>query len=338
MLAEFDLIRRYFTPDPTSCQAQPGMALGIGDDATLLAPRTGHELAVSVDTSVVDVHFPADAPARAVGHRALAVALSDLAAMGAEARWCWMALTLDAAQLADERAAHAWLDAYAQGFLDGCARWHSVLAGGDVTSGRLAVSVTVMGDVPAGQALRRSGAAAGDIVAVTGALGGGAGGLAVWQRGERDLAHPLLRRYLLPEPQLEAGMVLRDFATSAMDISDGLLADLGHICRASGVDVVLQPEALPLAEGLTDALGADKARRAGLSGGDDYELLVTLAPAHLAPARQALAARGIALTPVGRCVAPGAPEANTARLEAAMEGRGWQHFVPPGAPFGEAGR
>ncbi|WP_311946411.1 thiamine-phosphate kinase [Halomonas piscis] len=330
MLAEFDLIRRYFTPGGTAGAESRGMTLGVGDDASLLLPRSGHELAVSVDTSVVDVHFPGDAPARALGHRALAVAVSDLAAMGARGRFCWMALTLDAQRLADEHAAEAWLAGYARGFMDGCARWETALAGGDVTSGRLAISVTVMGEVPAGQALRRSGARVGDVVAVTGALGGGAGGLELWQRGERDLDHPLLRRYLLPEPALEAGMALRGLASSAMDISDGLLADLGHIRCASGVDAVLKVDALPLADGLGAALGADEARRAALSGGDDYELLVTLPPANLARAQQALEAAGIALTAIGRCVAPGEGQNDAEILETATGGRrGWQHFTSP---------
>ncbi|GAB2721432.1 thiamine-phosphate kinase [Halomonas garicola] len=339
MLAEFDLIRRYFTPGDTARAESRGMTLGIGDDATLLAPRAGLELAVSVDTSVVDVHFPGDAPARAVGHRALAVAVSDLAAMGARGRFCWMALTLDAPRLADERAADAWLGGYARGFLDGCARWETALAGGDVTSGRLAVSVTVMGEVPTGQALRRSGAQLGDIVAVTGALGGGAGGLALWQRGERDLDHPLLRRYLLPEPALDAGVALRGLASSAMDISDGLLADLGHIRCASGVDAVLDIDALPLADGLSAALGADEARRAALSGGDDYELLVTLAPTNVARARAALEAAGVALTAIGRCVAPGEGQDAAEILETATGGRrGWQHFAPPAPASAEPRR
>lgn len=329
MLAEFDLIRHYFTAPGA---ADSRVALGIGDDATLLVPRAGHELAVSVDTSVTNVHFPDDAPASAVGHRALAVAVSDLAAMGARARWCWMALTLDARRFADEDAADAWLSGYAQGFLGGCAAYDSTLVGGDVTSGTLAISVTVMGDVPTGQALKRSGAAVGDIVAVTGALGGGAGGLELWQRGERDLLHPLLRRYLLPEPRLEAGIALRGLATSAMDISDGLLADLGHIRRASNVDVQLDADAVPLAEGLTAALGADAARRAALSGGDDYELLITIAPEHFARAQAALDAQGLALSAVGRCVAPGSVSSDNGSVDAAAgDYHGWQHFVSASA-------
>ncbi|MED5460504.1 MAG: thiamine-phosphate kinase, partial [Pseudomonadota bacterium] len=199
MLAEFDLIRRYFM-SPQEAQATDGVALGCGDDATLLVPQAGQQLAVSVDTSVVDVHFPHDAPAYAIGHRGLAVALSDLAAMGAQSRWCLMAITLDQRAFKDDTAAEQWLADYASGFHTLCQQHATTLAGGDVTSGALSISVTVMGEVPTGTAITRSGAQVGDVVAVTGALGGGAGGLALWQQGERDLKHPLLQRYLLPQP------------------------------------------------------------------------------------------------------------------------------------------
>lgn len=329
MLAEFDLIRRYFTTAAASPSSANPVALGIGDDASVLAPTAGQELAISVDTSVADVHFPADAPAHAVGHRALAVAVSDLAAMGARSRWCWMALTLDERRFADEPSADAWLSDYARGFLSGCSAYPAALVGGDVTSGSLAISVTVAGEVPAGQALTRSGAAVGDVIAVTGSLGGGAGGLALWQRGERDLTHPLLRRYLLPEPRLEGGMALRGLASSVMDISDGLIADLGHIRRASRVDAALDADALPLADGLEEALGTEAARRAALSGGDDYELLVTLPPSQLARAQALLGNMGMALTAVGRCVPPGeGDEASCAGIT------GWQHFTS--APGGQS--
>lgn len=323
MLAEFDMIRRYFS---SSLQGQ-GVALGVGDDAALLTPAVGQQLVVSVDTSVVDVHFPAAAPARAIGHRALAVALSDLAAMGADSRWCFMALTLDPSRLGDDAAASAWLQAYAQGFLALCKQHDTALAGGDITSGKVSIGVTVMGEVPSGSALTRSAAQAGDIIAVTGALGGGAGGLALWQQGERDLAHPLLKRYLLPVPRLAAGRALRGIASSALDISDGVLADLSHIRQASGVGAVLDTTALPLAEGLEKALGPEKARQAALSGGDDYELLVTIPASRWPQAQAALAPLGLALTAIGHCVeAPG--------LSGVPAGArtGWQHFAAHPSP------
>ncbi|MCK2184434.1 thiamine-phosphate kinase [Halomonas getboli] len=312
MSSEFELIARYLAPAPAGGGA--GVSLGVGDDCALLAPTPGMRLAVSVDTSVADVHFPAGAPADAIGHRALAVSLSDLAAMGARARWCLMSLTL---LEADE----AWVADFAAGFHALCAAAGVALAGGDVTRGELAVGVTVMGEVPEGLALTRAGARPGEVLAVTGALGGGAGGLARWQAGERDCDDALLRRYLRPEPRLGAGLALRELASAAIDVSDGLLADLGHLCTASGVGAALTPEALPLAEGLATALGDDEALHAALRGGDDYELLVTLPEAHLEPARARLAAEGLALTAIGRVSE--APGITGAVPDGAA---GWQHF------------
>ena len=319
MHSEFELIRRFFTPNPPAAAA--GVPLGVGDDCTLLAPTAGQRLAVSVDTSVVGVHFPPDAPADAVGHRALAVSLSDLAAMGARARWCLMALSLPAAD--DE----AWLAAFARGFHAHCDATGTTLVGGDVTRGALSIGVTVMGEVPADQALTRRGARPGDLMVVTGALGGGAGGLAIWQRGERDAAHPLLQRYLYPQPRLAAGLALRDLAHAAIDISDGLLADLGHLLEASGVGATLSPDALPLVEGLVAALGESAALEAAHHGGDDYELLLALPPQGLTEARTRLAAQGLALTVIGHFdAAPGL------RGASAGASSGWQHFAGGEAP------
>ncbi|MBB3332404.1 thiamine-monophosphate kinase [Halomonas campaniensis] len=312
MHSEFELIARYFTPAPPGVDA--GVALGVGDDCTLLAPAPGCRLAVSVDTSVAGVHYPADAPAEAVGHRALAVSLSDLAAMGARARWCLMALTLASAD--DD-----WLEGFSRGFRALCDATGTALVGGDVTRGATTIGVTVMGEVAPEAALTRSGGRPGDLVAVTGALGGGAGGLALWQRGERDPSHPLLVRYLRPQPRLAAGEALVGLASAAIDVSDGLLADLGHVLERSGVGATLDPEALPLAEGLVAALGEAGARRAALSGGDDYELLVSLPAEHLAEARARLARIGLPLTVIGRLEA----EPGLRGVEARGEG-GWQHF------------
>jgi thiamine-monophosphate kinase len=232
-----------------------------------------------------------------------------------------MAITLDQRAFKDDTAAEQWLADYASGFHTLCQQHATTLAGGDVTSGALSISVTVMGEVPTGTAITRSGAQVGDVVAVTGALGGGAGGLALWQQGERDLKHPLLQRYLLPQPRLKAGIALRGLATAAMDISDGLLADLAHLREASQVGVALQPDSLPLAEGLAEVLGSEAALTAALSGGDDYELLVTLPPSKVAQAQMQLAELGLSLSIIGRCTealgVTGVP------VEGAT---GWQHF------------
>ncbi len=309
---EFELIARYLVSRDEG--KATGLVLGPGDDCALLSPSPGHQLAVSVDTSVVDVHFPAAAPAFAVGHRALAVALSDLAAMGARARWCIMALTIP-------RMDEAWVAAFSDGFHALCRESGVSLIGGDVTRGQLSVSVTVHGEVPPNRALRRSGGKAGDVLAVTGALGGGLGGLKAWQAGERDLEHELLKAYLLPRPRLAAGLVLRDLAHCAIDISDGLLADLGHICRASGVGAELDPARLPLAAGLETALGHAAAQRAALTGGDDYELLFSMPSSVVDTARQRLAAGGDTLTVIGRLKeAPGIAGVDAELVD------GWQHF------------
>lgn len=312
MASEFELIARHFTPAAPGQDA--GVPLGVGDDCALLAPRPGLHLAVSVDTSVAGVHFPADAPAETIGYRALAVSLSDLAAMGAEPRWCLMALAL-------EDDDEAWLASFARGFHSLCQASATSLVGGDVTRGELAIGVTVMGEVPPGEALSRSGAKAGDVLAVTGALGGGAGGLALWQRGQRDLDHPLLARYLKPRPRLAAGLALRGLAHAAIDVSDGLLADLEHILTASGLGARLEPEALPLAAGLTEALGERAAYEAALSGGDDYELLVSLPVASLEEAQRRLREQGLALTPIGTL------HAGSGVSGVDVDGaHGWQHF------------
>nr|WP_300306272.1 thiamine-phosphate kinase [Halomonas sp.] len=313
MHGEFELINRWLAPAHVSTM-DTGVVLGAGDDACLLSPTAGQQLVVSVDTSVEGHHFPAEAPASAVGHRALAVSLSDLAAMGARPRWCLMSLALPVSDA-------AWVAEFAKGFHALCDAVKVNLVGGDVTAGERAVSVTVMGEAEPARALRRSGARAGDILAVTGALGGGAGGLAAWQAGERDLQHPLLSRYLLPQPRLEAGIALAELASSAIDISDGLLADLGHVLEASKVGAELDAQAIPLAEGLVDMLGEEGAMQAALSGGDDYELLVTLAPEQLAAAQAELASSGLALTAIGRLVEGSGIDGLKMPTKA-----GWQHF------------
>lgn len=314
MHGEFELIARWLAPDAATLGPQSGVVLGAGDDACLLAPAVGQQLVVSVDTSVEGRHFPADAPAWAVGHRALAVSLSDLAAMGARPRWCLMSLAMPSAD-------SGWVAEFSRGFHALCRASETCLVGGDVTAGERAVSVTVLGEIAAGQALRRDGARPGDVLAVTGALGGGAGGLAAWQAGVRDLTQALPARYLLPQPRLAAGQRLVGRASAAIDVSDGLLADLGHVLSASGVGAMLDIERLPLAPGLVDALGEVAALDAALAGGDDYELLVSLAPSDFELARTELASIGLALTRIGHVQAGQGIEGIPTDAR-----RGWQHF------------
>lgn len=269
-MGEFDLIKTYF-----SRHAQgEGVALGVGDDCALLEPTPGLQLAVTTDTLVSGVHFLPDDDPRGLGHKALAVNLSDLAAMGAQPRWLFLDLTLPAI---DE----AWLAAFAEGLYALAERHGARLVGGDTTRGPLAFSLTAMGEVPRGQALRRAGARPGDLVCVSGVTGEAAAGLA-HRLGEHllpaQLAEQALGRLHRPEPRVGLGLALRGLATSAIDISDGLAQDLGLILAAGGVGATLELCRLPASPVLA-VLPGDMAWRHQLSGGDDYELLFTLPPA-----------------------------------------------------------
>lgn len=317
-LGEFELIRRFFAA--AAC-ARPGsgVTLGIGDDCALLAPPAGEQLAVSTDTLVEGVHFPRNAPPARLGQRALAVAASDLAAMGAAPLGFTLALTLPEVNA-------SWLQDFAQG-LDTMAQSCGLrLVGGDTTRGPLSLTLTVFGSVPVGQALTRAGARPGDLVCVGGTLGDAAGALPL-VLGERSaneaVAGPLLSHYWTPPPQFTLGLALRGKATAALDISDGLLADCGHIATASGVAMRIEQSRLPLSDTLRAFLPAAAALEAALSGGDDYRLAFTLPAEHLAAVvslepgvrviGQVLAGEGVCLVDEqGLDVTPGQ--------------RGYQHF------------
>ncbi|PPS60035.1 thiamine-phosphate kinase [Pseudomonas sp. BRM28] len=317
-MGEFELIRHYFAAAPCA-QAGDGVALGIGDDCALLALPAGEQLAVSTDTLVAGVHFPAVCEPFLLGQRSLAVAASDLAAMGATPVAFTLALTLP--------TVHAdWLKAYAQGLNLMARQCGLSLVGGDTTHGPLSLTMTVFGRVPAGQALTRSGAQPGDLVCVGGELGNAAGALPL-VLGEREaavaLAEPLLAHYWSPPPQLALGQALRGKASAALDISDGLLADCGHIATASGVSIVLSLEQLPLGAALQGLLGLEGARQAALTGGDDYVIAFTLPPSHLA----GLQAAGWPVHVVGRVEAgSGVSLRDHAGADITPRTRGYQHF------------
>jgi thiamine-monophosphate kinase len=263
---EFQLIRRYFSEGSA---ARADVKLGVGDDAALLIPPPGCELVATVDSLVADVHFPIDLGSRAVGHRALAVSLSDLAAMGAEPAWALLALTLPEV---DED----WLEAFSRGFLD-LAREHGVaLVGGNMARGPLNISVTLQGTLPAGEALTRQGAKPGDIIYVTGHPGDAAAGLKLLQAGQPDLRDVCVARFAFPDPRVAAGVALRGLASAAIDVSDGLLADLGHLLAASRVGARIEMGSLPLSERLLELHGRQKGCELALRGGDDYELCFTI--------------------------------------------------------------
>lgn len=321
MPGEFDLIARFFRRGPAA--AGGPVVLGIGDDAALLAPAPGMQLAVSTDTLIEGVHFPADTPPAAVGWKALAVNLSDLAAMGASPRAAVLALALP-------RRDDAWLAEFARGFFALADQAGCVLAGGDTTAmpahGPVTITVTVFGEVPAGTALLRSGARAGDLVCVSGTPGVAALGLARWQAGQRDEQDAAIAALLRPQPRLALGAALRGIASAGIDVSDGLLGDLGHVLVASGGGAELDLAALPRASALA-ALSEETAWELMLAGGDDYELCCTVPPQHHERALAAAAAAGTALTVIGRIVAASGLRCLDSRGRVWQpQRRSWEHF------------
>ena len=250
--------------------------LGIGDDAALVNPSPNFQLVVATDTLVESVHFPVDASAEQIATRALCVNLSDMAAMGATPRWFTLALTL-------EKADAPWLAGFSRGLAQVADEFALALIGGDTTAGPLTISMTLIGEVPVGEALPRAGANVGDSIYVTGTLGDGAAALRLlMSNDERGLvdSERLLMRFYRPKPQIQVGLKLRGIANACIDISDGLVADLGHICRSSGVSANLWSEKLPIDPELVQRF-PKQALTWALSGGDDYQLCFTVAEADL---------------------------------------------------------
>lgn len=274
--SEFTLIYRYFS----SLGRGDAVDLSVGDDCAILRLEAGERLATSVDTMVEGVHFPADSFPEDVGFRAASVSASDLAAMGARPLGMTVALTLPEG---DE----FWLNAFSQGLAAAVSEYQLPLIGGDTTRGPLTITVQVLGGLPADRALTREGAREGDDLYVSGCLGDAAGALAFlageWQPAPEH-ADYLLQRFNRPRARLALGRALLDRATACIDISDGLLADAGHIADASGVRLVIDPDLVPLSPALQSHGDPDKALLWALTGGDDYELCFCLPSGEPAPA------------------------------------------------------
>jgi thiamine-monophosphate kinase len=313
-LGEFDIIARYFE----RAVADDDVLVGIGDDAAVL--RTQGAIAVAVDTLVEGRHFPPGLPPEAIGYRALAVNLSDMAAMAARPRWITLALTLPDADA-------AWLDGFASG-LFGLAERHGVsLVGGDLTRGPLTVSVQIIGTVEPAAMLTRGGGHVGDDVYVTGTLGDSAAGLMlIDERGSAGAPAALHERFLWPEPRVLAGLALGPVASAAIDVSDGLLADLGHLCRASACGASIDVERLPLSAELLSVFPPDNAERFALAGGDDYELCFTAAPAQAQTVESALAEAGVTVHRIGRLVAGSGVECRRDGETFELAATGYRHF------------
>lgn len=342
-MGEFELIDRHFkrkpafarpqtAPKATNSIAQP-VVLGIGDDCALLQPAPGMQLAVSTDMLVQGRHFFADVDPAALGHKALAVNLSDLAACGAEPLACTLALALPPERARDD----AWLAALAGGLFALADAHACSLVGGDTTAGPLNLCVTVFGQVPAGQALRRDGARVGDDVWVSGTLGDARLALGAL-RGEWTLPPERLaaarQRLERPSPRLALGMALRGSATSAADLSDGLAGDLGHILKASAVGASLTAEettkivaAGAHPSGAGAPFDAETLLRVALTGGDDYELVFTAPPKARAAVRAAAQASATPVTRIGRIEAePGLRLVGADGRVSPLAARAFDHF------------
>lgn len=327
--SEFELIARYFAP---LARAFPG-AYGLLDDAATISPASGHELVVKTDTIVGGIDFPPDEPANFVARKALRVNLSDLAAKGASPRAYLVDLILP--DTVDE----AWIAAFAAGLSHDQPEYGVHLVGGDMssTSGPITIAVTVLGEVPVGKIIRRGGAQVGDTIFVTGTIGDAALGLSLLGSAPRSLdeasAEFLVDRYRLPQPRVVLGPHLIGIATASLDISDGLVADLRHICSVSHLSAVIETNSIPLSHAGRMAIGSDPQHLgAALTGGDDYEILFTANPAAVTRVRELSRSFRTSITPIGRMTTlSGDGQPKVAVLDDAgralrFASEGWTHF------------
>ena len=314
MTDEFELIAAI-------CGAGPGVgrgvSLGPGDDAALLQLPPDHQLVATTDTLVSGVHFFPNAPAADIGFKALAVNLSDLAAMGAEPAWALLSLTLPTGE-------RDWVTAFAGGFAELAAEHAVSLVGGDVTSGPLSVSVTALGTVPVGQALTRRGGQPGDRVLVSGTPGDAALALRL---SDGEPPPVLLERLQRPRPQVALGMALRGIASAAIDVSDGLVADLGHMLAPDHLGAAIETDKLPVSGALQQYAEPELAMALQLGGGDDYELCALVPPERAGAACAAASACGVTLTDIGQVTAADSIVCVDAEgRRSAPPVTGWRHF------------
>ncbi|HRE13820.1 MAG TPA: thiamine-phosphate kinase [Usitatibacteraceae bacterium] len=317
---EFELIARYFT------RPAQNAVLGVGDDCALVDVSNGMDLAVSTDTMVSGTHFFPDVDPENLGHKALAVNLSDMAAMGAMPYWATLALTLPSVN-------HEWLERFAKGFFDLAEEFDVSLIGGDTTRGHLSMTVTIMGEVPAGAALRRSGARADHDVWVSGWLGDAA--LAMAHRHGRlvleaaDYYEAVMRLYE-PTPRVNLGQGLRGLATAAIDVSDGLLGDLGHICKLSKVAAEVELDSIPVSAIGAKHRGTKEGLTAIVAGGDDYELCFTAPPNARESIEEMGEMLGVPVTRIGRILkGSGVKLLDESGKAVPTDGRGFDNFASP---------
>lgn len=292
-MSEFELINQYFKS--TTVQ-RDDVLLGIGDDCAILSPPPGKQLAVSTDTLIAGVHFPTNTSAEDIGYKSLAVNLSDLAAMGAEPAWASLAISLPDVN-------ENWINAFMRGFNQLAKKYNVALIGGDTTRGPLSITVSVTGFVNVNKSLKRSSAKVGDIIFVTGNIGDARLGLES-VLGNVSIADKKQQTYFLnclnrPEPKVIIGQILTKYPVAAIDLSDGLLADLNHICKASSMGAVVQLDKMPLSEQLINAFYNELNWSMICNAGDDYELCFTCPPGSVDALLSDLSDHGINVFPIG---------------------------------------
>ena len=323
-LSEFSLIERYFANlSRSKVLASSEIDLGIGDDCCLLSIPDNQQLALSIDTLNANVHFPAEASADLIAQRALAVSVSDLAAMGARPLAFSLALSMPESD-------QAWLKSFSEGLAKAAEYYDIALVGGDTTKGPLSITVQVKGLVPKGKSLKRRGANIGDLIYVTGSLGDAAAALAFMQ-GRLDIHSAsqqyFKQRYYQPAARTDVGQSLQQLATAAIDISDGLVADLGHIAEHSGVAAKIYTDLLPLSFELREACESQQSLPLALSGGDDYELCFTAAPEHGDQLLELSELLDVPITEIGKIVeGSGVQCFDQQGLPLAFDKTGYQHF------------
>jgi thiamine-monophosphate kinase len=317
MIGEFEIIARYFT----RATRDPDVVLGVGDDAAVLA--AGGLMAVTVDTLIPGVHFPDSLAPHLLGHRLMAVNLSDLAAMGARPRWCTLALTM-------AKVDELWLDGFSRGLFELAERYAVSLVGGNLARGPLNLTLQLIGSVERAALLTRGGGHVGDDIYVTGTLGDSSAGITLINERssapQGSAAAALKERFYRPMPRVEAGLALGPLATAAIDISDGLLADLGHVCKASACGATLDVERVPVSAELLSLFPPQEALAHALGGGDDYELCFTAPPSRAAEVEAALEATGTPVRRIGQLVAGQSVICRRAGEPYEPTLRGYRHF------------
>lgn len=318
-MKEFELIKHFFTEQAVK---RKDVLLGIGDDCAVVASTENQDIVVTTDTLVAGVHFPLETSPRAIGHKAVAVNLSDIAAMGAKPSWLSLAITLP--EVNDD-----WLAEFSLGVFELCEYYNVQLIGGDTTQGPLSITITAQGLTPEGKYLSRSGAKAGDWLYVTGELGDAALALKHYKK-QVNVSHQFTEKIKAkldyPKPRVLAGQTLREYASSAIDLSDGLLADLGHICKASNVGANIVLNAIPLSDIMLDILSFDDAVNLALSGGDDYELLFTVSEHNKVGMETALSHVGTLVTCIGQINTSQTISTTLNNKPVPIKSSGFEHF------------